>query len=297
MNILQRTGAFLFAIFTGAGVAFITFASTPAHAAGPRDWQMGFRDAASLTMERISEFHNLLLVTISLISVFVLALLLIVMFRFSEKRNPTPSKTTHNTLLEVLWTTIPVIILVVIAIPSFKLLYFADRVEEADMTIKAIGRQWYWSYEYPDHGNFTFDATLVDEEDLEEGQKRLLDTDYAVVLPVNTKIRLLITASDVLHSFALPAMGVKLDAVPGRLNETWVEITREGTFYGQCSEICGTGHSYMPITVKAVSKEAFAEWVEGAKEEFARTEPPARQERLAQALQAQKPGAQAPLAQ
>jgi cytochrome c oxidase subunit II len=287
MRMLQRAKAFFFTIVTGAVSAAPAFADTPGHAAGPRNWQMGFRDAASLTMERITEFHNLLLIIISLIALFVLVLLLYVMYRFSEKRNPTPSKTTHNTLLEVLWTTIPVIILVVVAIPSFKLLYFTDRIEEAEMTIKAIGRQWYWSYEYPDYENFTFDATLVDEEDLEEGQKRLLETDNYVVLPVDTRIRILITASDVLHSFALPALGIKLDGVPGRLNETWVQITREGTYYGQCSEICGTGHSYMPIAVKAVSKEAFAEWVEEAKVEFARVEPPAAQPRLAQAPQAQ----------
>ncbi len=281
MGILQRAGCFLFAGLVGAVVPL------GAQAAGPRNWQMGLRDAASPTMEKIVDFHNLLMVIITLVTVFVLVLLLYVMYRFAEKRNPTPSKTTHNTLIEVLWTAVPVIILVVIAIPSFKLLYFADRVEDADMTIKAIGRQWYWSYEYPDHDNFTFDATMVATEDLEEGQKRLLDTDNPVVLPVNTKIRLLITASDVLHAFALPAMGIKLDAVPGRINETWIEITREGTFYGQCSEICGTGHSYMPITVKAVSKEAFGQWVEEAKEEFARVDEPGTDSRLAQAPQAQ----------
>jgi cytochrome c oxidase subunit 2 len=258
-----------------AGVTgLIAGVAVPAWAGAPRDWQMGLQDAASPTMERISAFHDLLLVIITGITVFVLALLLYVMYRFSEKRNPTPSKTTHNTLIEVLWTTIPVVILVVIAIPSFKLLYYADRVEEANMTIKAIGRQWYWSYEYPDNGNFTFDAFLVAEEDLEEGQLRLLETDNRVIVPVNTKIRLLITASDVLHSFALPALGVKLDAVPGRINETWMEVTREGTFYGQCSEICGTGHAFMPIVVEAVSKERFDEWVEQAKEEFARVDEP-----------------------
>lgn len=256
-------------------LGLIAGAAGTAWAEAPRNWQMGLDAAASPTMERIGEFHDLLLVIITAITVFVLALLLYVMYRFSEKRNPTPTKTTHNTLIEVLWTTIPVVILVVIAIPSFKLLYFADRVEEADMTIKAIGRQWYWSYEYPDNGNFTFDAFMVPEEDLEEGQLRLLETDNRVVVPVNTKIRLLITASDVLHSFALPAMGVKLDAVPGRINETWMEVTREGTFYGQCSEICGTGHSYMPIVVEAVSRERFDEWVAQAKEEFARVDEPA----------------------
>jgi len=258
-----------------AGVTgLIAGVAVPAWAGAPRDWQMGLQDAASPTMERISAFHDLLLVIITGITIFVLALLLYVMYRFSEKRNPTPSKTTHNTLIEVLWTTIPVVILVVIAIPSFKLLYYADRVEEADMTIKAIGRQWYWSYEYPDNGNFTFDAFLVADEDLEEGQLRLLETDNRVIVPVNTKIRLLITASDVLHSFALPALGVKLDAVPGRINETWMEVTREGTFYGQCSEICGTGHAFMPIVVEAVSKERFDAWVEQAKEEFAQVDEP-----------------------
>lgn len=285
MEMLQRIGLFMFAallaVSTGSG----------AYAAGPRSWEMGLQDPASPTMEHINDFHNLLLVIITLISLFVLFLLLYVMFRFSEKRNPTPSKTTHHTVLEVLWTTLPVIILVIIAIPSFKLLYFADHIEDADMTIKAIGRQWYWSYEYPDNGNFTFDATLVPDEDLQDGQLRLLTTDNAVVVPVNTKIRLLITASDVIHSFALPAMGIKLDGVPGRINETWMEVEREGTYYGQCSEICGAGHSFMPIMIKAVSKEEFDQWVEKARQEFARVDEPAKEPadetRLAQAGHAQ----------
>ena len=225
-------------------------------------------------MERIESFNTLLLPLISAIVVFVLGLLLYTAWRFSEKRNPTPSKTTHNTVIEVLWTVIPVIILVIIAVPSFKLLYYADRVENADMTIKAIGSQWYWSYEYPDDGNFTFDSIMVPDDEIGPGQLRLLDTDNPVVLPVDTNIRLLITATDVLHNFAMPAFGIKLDAVPGQVNETWVRITREGTFYGQCSELCGLGHSYMPIMVKAVSKEAYAQWVEQAKEEFAQLDEP-----------------------
>lgn len=283
---LQRIGCFLFALLAGTGVSFGALAEGP-----PRDWQMGLHDPASPTMEAIYDFHNLLLIVITLISLFVLALLLYVMYRFSEKRNPTPSKTTHNTTVEVLWTVVPVVILVVIAIPSFKLLYFADRVEDADMTIKAIGRQWYWSYEYPDNGNFTFDATLVPDEDLQDGELRLLTTDNKVVLPVNTKIRVLVTASDVIHSFALPDMGVKLDAVPGQVNETWIEINHEGTYYGQCSEICGTGHAYMPIMIQAVSKPQFDEWVEKAKQEFARADEPLGapegDPRLAQARQPQ----------
>jgi cytochrome c oxidase subunit 2 len=285
MEMLQRIGLFMFAALLAVGTA------SGADAAGPRPWEMGLQGPASPTMEHINDFHNLLLVIITLITLFVLFLLLYVMFRFSEKRNPTPSKTTHHTVLEVLWTTVPVIILVIIAIPSFKLLYFADHTEDPDMTIKAIGHQWYWSYDYPDNGNFTFDATMVPKEDLKPGQLRLLTADNPVVVPVNTKIRLLITATDVIHSFALPAMGIKLDAVPGRVNETWLEVEREGTYYGQCSEICGAGHSFMPIMLEAVSKEDFNQWVEKAKKEFAQVDEPAKepadQTRLAQVRQAQ----------
>jgi cytochrome c oxidase subunit 2 len=262
------------AAFATASLGVTAGLSAPAGAAQPQPWQMGFQTAVSPTMERIESFHDLLLWIITAIVIFVLGLLVYVMWRYSEKRNPTPSKTTHNTLVEVIWTVVPVIILVVIAIPSFKLLYYADRIEDAEMTLKAIGRQWYWSYEYPDHGDFTFDANMVADEDLQPGQPRLLQTDYAIVLPVDTRIRILVTASDVIHSFAVPSMGLKLDAVPGRINETWVQINSEGTYYGQCSEICGTGHSYMPIMIKAVSKEAFAKWVEQAKEEFARVDEP-----------------------
>ncbi|HKI65229.1 MAG TPA: cytochrome c oxidase subunit II [Burkholderiales bacterium] len=256
-----------------AGIlGIVAGAAGTAWAGAPRDWEMGLQAAASPTMERITEFHNMLLVIITAVAGFVLILLLYVMYRFSEKRNPTPSKTTHNTLIEVLWTTIPVVILVVIAVPSFKLLYYADRVADADMTLKVTGRQWYWSYEYPDNGDFTFDSLLIPEDELKDGELRQLATDNHVVVPINTKIRLLITASDVLHSFALPAMGVKLDAVPGQINETWMEVIREGTYYGQCSEICGAGHAYMPIVVDAVSKEDFKKWVAKAKQEFARAD-------------------------
>jgi cytochrome c oxidase subunit 2 len=239
-------------------------------AAGPKNWQLGFRPPVSPTAEEIHWFNDVVLLPVIIaIVVFVMGLLVYVIWRFSEKRNPTPSKTTHNTAIEVLWTAVPLMILFVIAIPSFKLLYFADRIEEADMTLKATGVQWYWNYQYPDHGGFEFDAYMVADADLQEGQKRLLDTDNLVVLPVDTNIRLLIAASDVLHAFALPAMGIKLDAVPGQVNETWVRINEEGTYYGQCSELCGTGHSYMPITIKAVSKAEFEDWITQAKEDFA----------------------------
>ena len=287
MKIFGRIGVFAVASSLATGLAGVAGADQP------RDWQMGFQPAASTTMERIADFHNLLMVIITLITVFVVLLLLYVVVRFSERRNPTPSNTTHNTLIEVLWTTVPVVILVIIAIPSFRLLYYTDRIEDADMTIKAIGHQWYWSYEYPDHGDFTFDAVMLTDDELKEGQPRLLATDNMVVLPVDTRIRLLVTADDVLHNFALPAFGIKMDANPGKINETWVQITREGTYYGQCSEICGTGHSYMPISVKAVSKAAFDEWVAQAKQEYARAGEPEAGPYLAQVPRlAQAPGAE-----
>ena len=261
-------------------------------AGGPKNWQIGFRPPASPTAEEIFWFSDfILLPVITAIVVFVTGLLVYVMWRFSEKRNPTPSKTTHNTAIEVLWTAVPVMILFVIAIPSFKLLYFADSIEEAEMTLKATGRQWYWNYQYPDHGGVEFDAYMVPDADLQEGQKRLLSTDNLVVLPVETNIRLLITASDVLHAFALPAMGIKLDAVPGQVNETWVRINEEGTYYGQCSELCGTGHSYMPITIKAVSKAEFERWITQAMEDFAAEDSVNDDLRLAAAAAAAQPAA------
>ncbi|MFQ6018111.1 MAG: cytochrome c oxidase subunit II [Kiloniellaceae bacterium] len=240
-----------------------------AQAGEPRRWQTGFQEMATPIMKQVTEFHDLILIIITGIALFVLLLLLYVMIRFNAKRNPVPSKTTHNTLIEVLWTAVPVVILVVIAIPSFRLLYYEKTVPESEMTIKAIGSQWYWTYEYPDHGDFTFDALMISDDELQPGQKRLLDTDNRVVLPVDTTIRILVTAGDVVHAWAVPAFGVKIDGVPGRVNETWVRIEREGVYYGQCSELCGINHGFMPITVEAVSKEAFAGWVEKAKEEFA----------------------------
>jgi len=248
----------------------------PASAQQPRPWELGLQPAATPQAERIGDFHNLLLVIITVITLFVLGLLIYVMFRFNEKRNPEPTKTSHNTLIEVLWTGIPVIILVVIAVPSFKLLYYLDRTDEAELTLKAIGRQWYWSYEYPDNGNFTFDSLMLEDDQRQPEQPRLLATNNPIVLPVDTNIRLLITASDVLHSWTVPSFGVKLDAVPGRLNETWVRINHEGVYYGQCSELCGVRHAYMPIEVHAVSKEAYAAWVADAQQKFARADMPER---------------------
>lgn len=234
-----------------------------------RDWQLNYQKAASPVMEDIVSLHDVLLVVITLITIFVLALLLICIFKFNEKANPEPSKTTHHTVLEIAWTAIPVLILVVIAVPSFKLLYYADRTPNAEMTLKAIGNQWYWGYEYPDHDDLSFEALMLEDNELKEGQPRLLATDNAIVLPVETNIRLLTASEDVIHAWAMPAFGVKLDAVPGRVNETWFRIDRPGMYYGQCSELCGIRHGFMPIMVKAVSKGEFKAWVEMAKKEFA----------------------------
>lgn len=227
-----------------------------------KNWQLGFQPAASPTKERMEWFHNaLLLPTITVITIFVIGLLIYVLLRFRQRANPVPSKTTHNTMLEVVWTLVPVIILVIIVIPSMKMLYFIDRTHNAEMTLKVTGFQWYWGYEYPDHGGVNFLSNMVPDKEIKEGQQRLLSTDNVVVLPVDTNIRLLVTASDVLHSWAVPSFGIKIDAVPGRTNETWVRIEREGVYYGQCSELCGTNHGFMPIEVHAVSKEKYADWV------------------------------------
>ena len=263
----MRHLAKLGALVAGLGGALGTAGSAVAQQ--PADWEVDFQTALSPSMERIVDFNLMVTIIIVIITAFVFGLMAWIVIRYNKKRNPTPSKTTHNTMLEVAWTVVPVIILLVIAVPSFRLLYFTDRVEEADMTLKAIGHQWYWSYEYPDHGDFTFDALMLEDDELEEGQPRLLATDEAVVLPVGAKIRLLTTADDVIHSWAIPSLGVKMDSVPGRVNETWFQINREGTYYGQCSELCGTLHGFMPIMIEAVSQEEFDAWVEEAQEEFA----------------------------
>jgi len=255
--------------------------NTAAIAGQPVPWQLGFQDAVTPVMEQMNDFHNFLLVIITAITIFVFALLGYVMYRFSAKRNPVPSKVSHNAPVEVIWTLVPILILIVIAIPSFRLLYFVDRVENADITIKAVGHQWYWSYVYPDADDLTFDSFVVEEEDLEEGQPRLLATDSAVVVPVNKTIRVLVTATDVLHAWAVPAFGVKMDAVPGRLNETWFRAEKEGTYYGQCSELCGTNHGMMPITVKVVSQQAYEAWLKEAKEEYAINSTANRESRVA----------------
>jgi len=203
------------------------------------------------------------------ISIFVLLLLVWVIIRYNSKMNPEPAQFTHNVLIEVIWTVVPVVILIIIAIPSFKILYLNDSVVEPEMTLKITGYQWYWGYEYPDHDNIAFSSYMIADKELKSDQSRLLSTDNVVVLPINTNIAFQITAGDVLHSWTVPAFGVKMDAVPGRLNETWVNIDKPGTYFGQCSELCGKDHAYMPIEIRAVTKEEFEQWLITAKEEFA----------------------------
>ncbi|HCP17848.1 MAG TPA: cytochrome c oxidase subunit II [Alphaproteobacteria bacterium] len=249
-------------------VAMLVMSAT-AMAAAPEPWQVGLQPPAGSIAEQANDLHNLLLVIITAISVFVLLLLVYTCFRFRESKNKVASKTTHNPLIEVLWTVIPVIILVVIAIPSFRLLYYQDRTDLADMVIKVTGAQWYWSYEYPDE-QVAFDSYMIEDEDLTEGQQRLLEVDYPLVVPEGTRIKLLVEGIDVMHSFFVPSLAVQKYTVVGRTNETWIDVPMgEATYYGQCNQICGTNHSYMPIVIKAVSAENYAAWLEGAKEEFA----------------------------
>ncbi len=264
-------------ILAGVTALLCLFAvgSADALAGQPVPWQVGFQDAGSPLMAEMNSFHNMLMVIITVISLFVMGLLIYVMVRFNAKANPTPSQTTHNTVLEVLWTVIPIVILVVIAIPSFKLLYYQNTVPEADMTIKAIGSQWYWTYEYPDEG-FEFDALPVDKADIGPGQTYLLSSDNDIVVPVGKVVRVIVTANSVLHSFAVPSLGVKIDAVPGRLNETWFYINEPGMYYGQCSELCGAGHSFMPIAIRAVTQADYDAWLTTARAEFASIDGPMR---------------------
>lgn len=237
----------------------------------PSPWQIGFQQSASPIMDTITWFHDFLLIIITLITLFVLALLLIVIFKFNARANPVPSKTTHNTLIEVAWTVIPVIILVAIAIPSFRLLFDQLTIPPAEVTIKATGKQWFWTYDYPDNG-FSFDSLMLQDADrkkISPEPPRLLAVDNEVVVPVNKVIRVQVIGADVIHAFAVPSFGIKIDAVPGRLNETWFRATREGVYYGQCSELCGKDHAYMPITVRVVNDRDYAAWLDQAKKKFA----------------------------
>jgi cytochrome c oxidase subunit II len=250
--------------FVVAGTALVTGGMASAELGQPAPWEFKLQESATPVMDNITTFHNLLLAIITVITLFVLTLLIIVVVKFNARANPVPSRTTHNTLIEVAWTLIPVLILVGIAIPSFKLLFLQLDLPKADLTVKATGKQWYWSYAYPDNGKFEFDSLMAQDK-----QPRLLGVDNEMVVPVNKVIRVQTTGADVIHSFAVPSFGIKIDAIPGRLNETWFKATKVGMYYGQCSELCGKDHAFMPIAVRVVSDQDFAAWVETAKKKFA----------------------------
>jgi cytochrome c oxidase subunit 2 len=238
----------------------------------PKDYQLGFQPAATSLMKDLAWLHDyILLPVIIAISVFVLFLLIYIVIKFRESKNPQPSKTTHNTLLEVVWTVIPCLILVVIAVPSFKLLYKQEVIPKADVTIKAIGYQWYWGYEYPDE-KIAFESVMIESKNLKPGQLRLLSTDTKIVIPVNKVVKVLITSNDVNHAWTVPAFGVKKDAIPGKVNQIWFNVEKEGVYYGQCSELCGIKHAFMPIEVHVVSDEKYAAWLVEAKKKFAMEE-------------------------
>ena len=239
-------------------------------------WQIGLQESASPAMDDVVWLHTYVLWFIIVITAFVLALLVAVMVKFNAKAHPTPSRTTHNTLLEVLWTVIPVVILVLIALPSFRILFVQLNTPPADLTIKATGVTWNWKYNYPDNGDFEFDSLMLPEKDLKPGQPRLLSVDNELVVPVNKVVRVQVTGFDVIHSFTVPSFGIKIDAIPGRLNETWFKATKEGWYYGQCSELCGKDHAFMPIAVRVVSDAEFTTWVEAAKKKFASNGTPAK---------------------
>jgi cytochrome c oxidase subunit II len=252
-----------------AGFVFSLSATPFAWAQGvvgaPQPWEMGMQRSYGPIKDRVIHLHDLVMVIITVITVFVGGLLLWVAYRYNAKRNPVPSQTSHNTILEIAWTVIPVLILVVIAIPSFRLIYYQDRTPDPDMTIKVTGHQWYWEYTYPDQGNLDIESRYIHDEDLKPGQLRLLAVDNQMVIPVNKKIRILTNSSDVIHAFFIPAFGVQRYAIPGRTIETWMEADQIGTFYGECNQLCGQDHSRMPISVKAVSDADFKAWVEETK--------------------------------
>ena len=258
-----QMGARLLGLAEG-GVALAASGAASAELGQPAPWEYRLQEAATPVMENITWFHNFLLVLITVITLFVLGLVVAVVVKFNARSNPIPSRTTHNTLIEVAWTLIPVLILVGIAVPSFRLLFLELDIPKADLTIKATGKQWYWSYAYPDNGKFEFDSLMAQDK-----QPRLLGVDNEMVVPVNKVVRVQTTGADVIHSFAVPAFGIKIDAIPGRLNETWFKATKTGMFYGQCSELCGKDHAFMPIAVRVVSDQEFASWVEGAKKKYA----------------------------
>lgn len=265
MLVLKRFFAFMV-------TSVILVSGSAALAAGqPEPWQLGLQQGVTPVMDNIIWFHNFLLWVITAITLFVLALLVVVVVKFNAKANPVPSRTTHNTAIEVIWTVVPVLILVMVAVPSFRLLFFQLNTPPADVTVKATGKQWFWSYSYPD-AKFEFDSLMVQTKDLKPGQPRLLAVDNEIVVPVNKVVRVLTTGADVIHAFAIPAFGIKIDAIPGRVNETWFKAEREGMYYGQCSELCGKDHAFMPIAVRVVSDTEYTAWLDQAKKKYASTD-------------------------
>jgi cytochrome c oxidase subunit 2 len=250
-------------------------AAGPASAQAPHNWQLGFQKAFSPVQSGIEGLHSMVLWLMAVITIFVACLLLYVVWRYNHRRNPTPSRVSHHTALEVAWTLLPVLILVLIAIPSFRLIYYEDRTDAADLTIKVTGRQWAWEYAYPDNGGFSFISNMVADEDLKPDELRRLSVDNRLVVPAGKNIRILTTSNDVIHSFFIPSLGVQRYAIPSRTIETWVRVDRPGVYYGECNQICGTNHSAMPIAVEAMTDEGFAAWVEQAKTKFASSDPAA----------------------
>jgi cytochrome c oxidase subunit 2 len=234
----------------------------------PSPWELGLQGSASSVMDDIVWFHGFLVWLIAAITLFVLILLGIIVFKFNARANPVPSRTTHNTMIEIIWTVVPVLILVTIAVPSFRLLFYELKVPPPDLTVKVTGKQWFWSYSYPD-SKFEFDSLMLQDKDRKADQPRLLAVDNEMVVPVNKVVRVEVIGADVIHSFSVPSFGIKIDAIPGRLNETWFKAEREGTYYGQCSQLCGRDHAFMPIAVHVVSEKDYTAWLEQAKKKYA----------------------------
>ncbi len=271
---MTTRGSFLAGLGLFAGTTVLMIAGG-VWAAEPQPWQFGLQPPAGSIAEKATSLHNLLLVIITAISLFVLALLVYTCVRFRQSANSKPSKTTHNAVIEVLWTVVPVLILVVIAVPSFRLLYYMDKTQDTEMVIKITGNQWYWNYEYPDE-ELSYDSYMIDEAELKKGQKRLLEVDYPMVVPAGTRVKLLVTGNDVMHAFFVPSLAVQTYSIIGRVNEAWIDVPEgANTYYGQCNQICGVNHAYMPIVVKALEKKEYEAWLAGAKEEFASVETPA----------------------
>ena len=253
---------------------FVIFSllSFKANASEPKPWQLDLQEPAGIIASKATDLHNFLLVIITLISIFVLGLLIYVCIKFREKPGVKPSKTSHNTIVEIIWTVVPVLILVVIAIPSFKLLYLQETDKPFDMVVKVSGNQWYWNYEYPDQ-EISFDSYIINEEDLKPGQKRMLEVDNPLVVPEGTKIKFLITGNDVMHSFFVPSLALQVYSIAGRINEMWTEVpVGKKKYYGQCNQICGVNHAYMPIVIQSLPKEEYKRWLKEAKVKFANKE-------------------------